>query len=91
MKDIRLGNLRPTSLTMADLLDMRELVMEALSLYEDNGADAAENLANTLGNAAQGDPHHSMDAFMAQKTLAEYLAGQLAFVQTSYGVIEMEV
>ncbi len=58
MKDIRLGNLRPTSLTMADLLDMRELVMEALSLYEDNGADAAENLANTLEAIAETLDEH---------------------------------
>ena len=50
-----------------------------------------DSILTSLGNTAQGDPHHSMDAFMAQKTLAEYLAGQLAFVQTSYGVVEMEV
>lgn len=58
MKDVRLGNLRPTSLTMADLLDMRELVWEALSLYEDNGADAAENLANTLEAIAETLDEH---------------------------------
>lgn len=58
MKDIRLGNLRQTTLTMADLLDMRELVMEALSLYEDNGADAAENLANALEAIAETLDEH---------------------------------
>lgn len=58
MKDIRLGNLRQTTLTMADLLDMRELVWEALSLYEDNGPDAAENLANALEAIAETLDEH---------------------------------
>lgn len=58
MKDVRLGNLRQTTLTMADLLDMRELVMEALSLYEDNGSDAAENLANALEAIAETLDEH---------------------------------
>lgn len=58
MKDVRLGNLRPSDITISELLDMQDLVWEALNLYEDNGAAAAENLANALEAIAETLAEH---------------------------------